>query len=106
MRNRRRAGGGDGRRHAATGARDGNHAHAGDGLGRGDAPRDACRASGVACAMVCRAHAVACRRRQDGSGTTIESRHHTRIRVLIARVLLGSHTFAPYSHAEISSEVV
>ena len=29
----------------------------------------------------------------------IESRHHTRIRVLIARVLLGSHTFAPYSHA-------
>ena len=34
MRNRRRAGGGDGRRHAATGARDGNHAHAGDGLGR------------------------------------------------------------------------
>ena len=38
--------------------------------------------------------------------TTIESGHHTRIRVLIARVLLGSHTFAPYSHAEISSEVV
>ena len=42
----------------------------------------------------------------DRQGTTIESRHHTRIRVLIARVLLGSHTFAPYSHAEISSEVV
>ena len=38
--------------------------------------------------------------------TTIESRHHTRIWVLIARVLLASHTFAPYSQAEISSEVV
>jgi len=74
MRNRRRAGGGDGRRHAATGARDGNHAHAGDGLGRGDAPRDACRASGVACAMVCRARAVACRRRQDGSGVKYTSK--------------------------------
>ena len=39
-------------------------------------------------------------------GTTIESRHHTHIRGRVARVLLGSHTFAPYSHAEISSEVV
>ena len=77
MRNRRRAGGGDGRRHAATGARDGNHAHAGDGLGRGDAPRDACRASGVACAMVCRGRAVACRRRQDtGMGRDRFSHEH------------------------------
>ena len=72
MRNRRWAG--DGRRHAATGARDGNHAHAGDGLGRGDVPRDACRASGVACAMVCRVRAVARRRRQDGSGVKYTSK--------------------------------
>jgi hypothetical protein len=43
---------------------------------------------------------------QSPAMTTIESRHHTRIWVLIARVLLGSHTFAPYSQAEISSEVV
>ena len=38
--------------------------------------------------------------------TTIERWHHTRIRGRVARVLLGSHTFAPYSQAEISSEVV
>ena len=38
--------------------------------------------------------------------TAIERWHHTRIRGRVARVLLGSHTFAPYSHAEISSEVV
>ena len=38
--------------------------------------------------------------------TAIERWHHTHIRGRVARVLLGSHTFAPYSHAEISSEVV
>ena len=57
MRNRRRAGGGDGRRHAATGARDGNHAHAGDGLGRGGTERR------LSCERYCVRHGLSARGR-------------------------------------------
>ena len=57
MRNRRRAGGGDGRQHAATGARDGNHAHAGDGLGRGGTERR------LSCERYCVRHGLSARGR-------------------------------------------
>ena len=55
MRNRRWAG--DGRRHAATGARGGNHAHAGDGLGRGGTERR------LSCERYCVRHGLSARGR-------------------------------------------
>ena len=59
-----------------------------------------CRAVGWAAVSL--THALS----SSHSLTAIERWHHTHIRGRVARVLLGSHTFAPYSHAEISSEVV